>query len=190
MNHSDMMPEKFAEYFADTERKHFNGTTSGSTFTELKNLNEVLSTAAEQRGNLQGDDRDKLIARGADPSSFGSDKRYLMVNTGGKVGTVMSNELPKGSIVTVIQKSEKSKPVCTTEVSHQKSVSHATIVLADNPSMPGTEHSPTLLITAYPGVSGPSGSNNDLLPYVGQSMTIEAARKIYGREFTLNTIVK
>jgi hypothetical protein len=190
INHSHLMPAKFAGYFADTERKHFSASSEGSTFTEAKNLNDVLSRAAEQRKNLEGDDREKLIALGADPSSFAADKRYLMVETKGTVGTILASELPDTTQVSVVQKSEKAKPVCVATVKSQKETDHATIVLADNPTLPGTENHPTLLITAFPGVSGPSGSNDDLLPYVGKSMSIAEARKIYGRDFSINTIVK
>lgn len=190
LQHSHLMPEKFAGYFADTEKKHFNAESAGSTFTEAKNLNEVLTLAARQRGGLDGDDRYRLMARGADPESFGSDKRYLMVETKGKLGTVLASELKDDATVKVIQKSEKSKPVCVTEVSQQSETDFGTIVLVDDPTLPGTEKHPSLLITAYPGASGPTGSNNDLLPYVGKSMTVSEARKIYGRDFTINTVVK
>ncbi|MBC9705307.1 MAG: hypothetical protein H9W81_10110 [Enterococcus sp.] len=190
LHHTHLMPEKFAGYFADTERKHFNTDTAGSTFTETKNLNEVLTLAARQRKNLEGDDREKLIARGADPSSFASDKRYLMVETKGKLGMTLASELSDDTPLTVVQKNEKAKPICVAEVKSHKNTDFATIVLVDNPTLPGTEHHPSLLITAFPGASGPSGSNNDLLPYVGKSMSVAEARKIYGRDFEVNTIVK
>lgn len=190
LQHSQLMPEKFAGYFADTEKKHFNAETAGSTFTEAKNLNEVLTLAERQRKDLEGDDRYMLIERGADPNSFGSDKRYLMVETKGKLGATLASKLSDDTKVTVVQKSEKSKPVCVAEVKSHADTDFATIVIVDNPSLPGTEHHDSLLITAFPGASGPSGSNNDLLPYVGKSMSIAEARKIYGRDFEVNTIVK
>jgi len=190
LKHSHLMPEKFAGYFADTERKHFSADSAGSTFTEAKNLNEVLSLAAKQRKSLEGDDRDKLIARGADPSSFHADKRYLMVETKGKLGTVLASELNDNQQVTIVQKSEKAKPLCVVEVDKQKETDFATVVLLDNPSLPGTEKHPSLLITAFPGTSGPSGSNNDLLPHVGKTMTLREACKFYKGDFTLNTVVK
>ena len=190
LQHSHLMPEKFAGYFADTERKHFSAGSEGSTFTQAKNLNQVLSMAAKQRKSLEGDDREKLIARGADPSSFDSAKRYLMVETKGRLGTVLASELGDDAKVTVVQKSEKSKPVCVAEVPRQGETDFATVVLVDNPSLPGTENHASLLITAFPGASGPSGSNNDLLPHVGKTMSVGEARKIYGRDFTINTVVK
>lgn len=190
LNHSHLMPAKFAGYFADTERKHFSSATEGSTFTKAKNLNEVLAETAKQRKSLEGDDRDKLIARGADPSSFQADKRYLMVETKGRLGTVLASELDDNQQVTVVQKSEKATPVCVAEVERQKDTDFATVVLLDNPSLPGTEKHPTLLITAFPGASGPSGSNKELLPHVGKTMTVGEAKKFYGRDFTINTVVK
>lgn len=183
------MPEKFKDYFADTEKKHFDPNSAGSTFTSAKNLKEILKQAHIQRGDLEGDDREKLISRGADPTSFQSGKRYLMMETQGNLGTVHSNELSDDDILTVVQKSEKSKPVCVVERKSKAPTDFATIVLVDNPTLPGTEGTKTLLITAYPGASGPSSSNNDLLPYVGKKITTAQGKEIYGREFTVNTIL-
>jgi hypothetical protein len=189
LEHPHLMPAKFESYFADTERKHFVTDSAGSTFTEAKNLNEVLALASRQRKNLEGDDRQKLIERGADPSSFDSSKRYLMVETKGKLGTVMASELDDSTMVSVVQKSEKTKPVCVVETSSKKDTSFATVVLVDNPTLPGTEHHPSLLITAFPGASGPSGSNNDLLPHVGKKISVGEAKKIFGRDFSINTVL-
>lgn len=190
LKHPHLMPAKFEAYFADTERKHFNADSAGSTFTEAKNLNEVLAVASRQRGNLEGDDREKLIARGADPSSFDSAKRYLMVETKGKLGTVMASELDDSTMVSVVQKSEKTKPVCVVETNAKSNTDFATVVLVDKPTMPGTEAHPSLLITAFPGASGPSGSNNDLLPHVGKKISVAEAKKIFGRDFSINTVLK
>jgi hypothetical protein len=190
LQHPHLMPAKFDSYFADTERKHFNADSAGSTFTEAKNLNEVLALASRQRKNLEGDDRQKLIERGADPSSFDSSKRYLMVQTKGKLGTVMASELDDSTMVSVVQKSEKTKPVCVVETNSKKDTDFATVVLVDNPTMPGTENHASLLITAFPGTSGPSGSNNDLLPHVGKKISVGEAKKIFGRDFSINTVLR
>lgn len=189
LQHPHLMPAKFDSYFADTEKKHFNSDSAGSTFSKAKNLNEVLTLASRQRGNLEGDDREKLIARGADPSSFDSAKRYLMVATNGKLGTVMASQLDDSTMVRVVQKSEKTKPVCVVETTSKRDVDFATVVLVDNPTMPGTENHASLLITAFPGASGPSGSSNDLLPHVGKNITVAEAKQIFGRDFTINTIL-
>lgn len=190
LQHPHLMPAKFDSYFADTERKHFNVDSAGSTFTDANNLNEVLTLASRQRKNLEGDDRQKLIERGADPSSFDPSKRYLMVETKGRLGTVMASELDDSTMVSVVQKSEKTKPVCVVETDSKKYTSFATVVLVDNPTLPGTENHPTLLITAFPGVSGPSGSNNDLLPHVGKKISVGEAKKIFGRDFSINTVLR
>jgi hypothetical protein len=190
LQHPHLMPAKFESYFADTERKHFSSDSAGSTFTEAKSLNEVLALASRQRKNLEGDDRQKLIERGADPSSFDASKRYLMVETKGKLGTVMASELDDSTMVSVVQKSEKTKPVCVVETSSKKDTNFATVVLVDNPTLPGTEHHPSLLITAFPGASGPSGSNNDLLPHVGKKISVGEAKKIFGRDYSINTVLE
>lgn len=182
------MPEAFAKYFADTEKKHFSEDSVGSTFTEAKNLNEVMALALAQRQTLTGDDRDKLIAAGADPSSFTPDKRYLAVETKGVLGAVESSQLSDNEMLTVERKSDKAKPVCVARVGMQPPTNIATVVLVDNPTLPGTQHTSTLLITAFPGVSGKSGSNEDLAPYIGKQISVADARKIFGREFSVNTV--
>ena len=60
------------EYISSIETKHITGSSAGSKFTDpsIKNVNDVMSLAQQQRGSLDGDDRDKLIAQGAEPSSF------------------------------------------------------------------------------------------------------------------------
>lgn len=182
------MPEQFAQYFADTEKKHFSEDSTGSTFTEAKNLREVMSLALAQRQTLTGDDRDKLIAAGADPNSFTADKRYLAIETKGVLGAVESSQLSDNEMLTVERKSEKSKPVCVARVGAQPPTNIATIILADNPKISGTTHTPTILITAFPGVSGKSGSNEDLAPYIGKQISVADARNIFGREFSVNTV--
>lgn len=184
------MPSAYAQYFADTEKKHFNLDSPGSQFTELKNLGQVLAAAEHQRGSLDGDDREYLIEMGADPKSFAPDRRYICAETPGVSGVVKASELNPDEIVTVIQKSEKAKPMCQMTVKKKTPTQIATIVLVDNPTLPGTEGVDTLLITAFPGVSGPSGSNNDLLPYVGKQLTLGQASEIYGRDFEVNTILE
>lgn len=191
-NYNHMMPEKFKDYFAATHEKHFGYDSPGSTFTETKGLTETLALAQKQRGTLLGDDREKLIKEhGADPSSFTDDKRYIMVKTAGKLGSVGVDKLPPETMLTVHQKDPKSQPVCVAEVDSKPDTNVGTIVLVDDPKIPGTTGNPTLLITAFPGVSGARGSNPDLEPYVGQQITIEQARKLYGgRDFSVNTILK
>ncbi len=192
LSHDYMFPKKFADYFAATHEKHFGYDSPGSTFTETKGLEETLTLAQKQRGTLLGDDRDIFIKEhGADPSSFTDDKRYLMVKTAGKLGSVSVNKLPPKTMLTVHQKDPNSQPVCVAEVESKSDTNVGTIVLVDDPKMPGTTTSPTILITAFPGVSGARGSNPDLMPYVGQQITIEQARKLYGgRDFSVNTVLK
>lgn len=185
---SYLMPARFARYFADSESKHFSSSQPGSTFTGVSTFNELLNETFNQRGTLQGDDRDDLIARGADPTSFAPDKRYLMVETDGLLGAVRSSTLPDNTPLQVVRKSAKTKPVCVARVAKQAHVTFATIVVADNPSVPGTEESPGLLISAFPGASTESGSSEALEPLVGNTLTIAEARKLFGREFSVNTV--
>lgn len=189
---SHLMPSQFAGYFASTEKKHFNKSEPGSTFTSAKNLNEVLSQAQQQRGSLKGDDREKLIKEhGADPSSFEEGKRYIAVKTEGLLGSVDSSQLDDNQRVVVHQKAEGTKPVLVAEVNSSPKSTVATIVLVDNPTLKGTEGHRNLLITAFPGVSGAKSSNPALEGKVGQSMTVKEAKTLFGGEpFSVNTVVK
>lgn len=189
MDYSHVMPPQFKEYFDSTEKKHFHPSSPGSTFTEAKNLNEVLSLAHKQRGTLDGDDREVLINdHGADPESFRDDKRYIMVKTGGRLGSVHATQLPKDTMLRVHQKSEGVEPVLVAEVKVKPPVNVATVVLVDNPTLKGTENNSTLLITAFPGVSTARGSSEDLLPYVGQNISMDKAYEIFkGNDFSVNT---
>lgn len=189
MDYSHVMPSQFKEYFESTEKKHFHPLSPGSTFTEAKNLNEVLSLAHRQRGTLDGDDREAFIKDyGADPESFRDDKRYIMVKTGGNLGSVHANQLPKDTMLKVHQKAEGVDPVLVAEVKEKPPVNVATVVLVDNPTLKGTENNSTLLITAFPGVSTARGSNEGLLPYVGQYISMDKASEIFkGNDFSVNT---
>lgn len=184
-----LMPSEFAQYYADTEKKHFDPSQPGSTFTGVGNLEDLLEEAFDQRGTLQGDDREELMALGADPRSFGADKRYLMVRTPGTLGAVSSSELSGDQLLQVVQKSADMPPVCALEVNEQPASQFATIVLTDSPSNPAVAGSPGMLITAFPGVSMEPGASSLFTPFIGQSITVAEGRKIFGREFSVNTQV-
>ena len=75
-----VLPAELSGYFEATEQKHFDPKkAAGSLFTEIKTLRELLQKAIEQRGNLDGDDREKLIELGVAPEALMAQCRYLKV---------------------------------------------------------------------------------------------------------------
>ena len=99
-----VLPEEQKGYFQDTEKKHFNPETAvGSLFTETKSLPELLTKAIEQRGSLDGDDREQFIAMGVKPEALLAFCRYLKVDTAGEVGIKSIKEFSPDTKVKVVR---------------------------------------------------------------------------------------
>lgn len=87
----------YEEYYAATNKKHFGDTNQpGSQFTEVKDLCELVKITKLSHGGSFGDkdDRDKLMAIGADPKAFNEETRYYITPTGGRLGAMTSHALP------------------------------------------------------------------------------------------------
>jgi hypothetical protein len=178
--------EGTAAYYAATDRKHFGDRTEpGSKFldTRFNRVEHVLQLAMVQRGNMDGDDREALIQRGADRQGFMDGKRYLMVNTPGTVGVMNSADLPDDAVLEVME----TKPgapcslVYTTDT--QPSTDYAVVVLAKDKA---TEND--LLITTFPGPITKPLANPDIDALKGQKLTAGEARSILkGQSFWVNT---
>ncbi len=99
-----ILPAEHEGYFKATEAKHFVPETAvGSLFTGVKSLNELLGLAIQQRGSLEGDDREKFIALGAKEGDLMPQCRYLMVKTPGEVGIVNVKDLAPDTQVQVVR---------------------------------------------------------------------------------------
>ena len=150
------LPDELANYFAETERKHFDPETAvGSSFTETHSLRDLLVTAIEQRGQLRGDDREELIALGASPEAFVPGRRYLKVETPGLMGVVRAAELDPWTLVTVVRTKGSGLPCdLAVEGVPRNPVGYGTIIIAPNEKQsddspePSTEET---VITAFPG---------------------------------------
>ncbi|MEI6237716.1 MAG: hypothetical protein WCP03_03910 [Candidatus Saccharibacteria bacterium] len=99
------LPSEFAEYYKAVEAKHFklSEKSVGSRFLEASNLEELLSLTAQQRGDLNGDDRAKLATMGVPETALLSHCRYLIVETPGELGIINASELLPDSPIEVIR---------------------------------------------------------------------------------------
>ncbi len=99
------LPSELAEYYKAVEAKHFGQSEAsiGSRFLEVTCLAELLELAEHQRGNLSGDDRDKLVKMGVPETALLPQCRYLVVNTPGEVGIVKNSYLAPDSLIEVIR---------------------------------------------------------------------------------------
>lgn len=188
------------EYVASIESKHITGNGSGSKFTDqnIKTVDDVLAKTSEQRGNLEGDDRDKLIAHGADPSAFlpsSSGVRYLMVKTSGTVGIKDTATLKDNTVLTVTAKGKNDgKPPSlsfSTDVKEQPQTEYATVILGprldDNKEpIEGT----TTLWTMHPGTPTQGIRSDDIrgqgLDH-GSKLTVKELREKFGKDIKVNT---
>lgn len=82
------------------------GPTSGSRFLRHRFIDDVVAAAAASRGNLDGDDRELLLAAGTDPSALVEGARYLAFRSVGDIGVVPTEALPADAQLRLVQ----SKP--------------------------------------------------------------------------------
>lgn len=176
--------DSHAQYYTDNDAKHFG---TGSTFTDpaLARTEDVVALAIAQRGTLAGDDRDELIAAGADPDAFADGHRYLKVATPGTVGVIGSRELAGTDLLQVVR--DKAGAPCTLVVTVAKQPTTDTgVVIVTTDRSTGAD----LVLTTFPGpVTRPTAS--DALDRLeGSSISVAEARTILGRDFHANTRVQ
>lgn len=90
--------------YARLDKERFGERTEpGSKFIDprLNSTEDVVALTAYQRGSLEGDDRQKLMDFGADPTAFQAGKRYLLVQTPGKTENQHISSLPVNSKISV-----------------------------------------------------------------------------------------
>jgi hypothetical protein len=71
--------------------------------TGAKNVEELLKKACEQRGSLDGDDREFFLAQGADPASMLPSHRYIKVYAEGMLKVKQAGELPLETRIKVMR---------------------------------------------------------------------------------------
>lgn len=188
------------EYIASIDNKHITGTGAGSKFTDsrINKAEDVIALGIAQRGGMKGDDRDKLIAAGADPSSFlppESGVRYLKVDVAGTEAIKDTATMKEDQILTVTAKGRNDgKPPSlslSVPVKEQPKVEHATVIIGpkedeNREPIKGTE----VLWTMHPGSPTRGIRSNDLREKGlddGTQITVGELRKKFGKDIKVNT---
>lgn len=184
------MSDQHSAYYEATDKKHFGDKNEpGSKFlaADLTKVEDVLMLRMQQTGkrDLEGDDREALIARGSDPNGFGEGKRYIMVLTEGSVGIKNSVTLPDDTKVTVTRTKPGVPCSLVMEVDSQSKTDFAVIVLGKQ-QVTGED----LLITTFPGPVTKPTVSEALDTLEGQTLSISQVKKIIGSDFWINTKMK
>lgn len=216
----------YEDYYASTNKKHFLSSEKrsdrenlekflmnpGSQFDPDKvgSLEELINKTAAERGNLEGDDRERMIAMGADPAGLlPPPNRYLLTSTGGYLGSIKSDELDDDTPVSYHEKVPGSNIVSlTVDMEEKPYVDHGVIIMTDPNTLRGTPDNisqlDSVMTTAFPGF--PSGQDparramsreekeeHDAKEFIEikklaktGKLTVGAIRKLKGRDFSLN----
>lgn len=191
-----------SDYINSIDKKHFaeNGM-GGSKFTDtrVKKAEDVVSLALAQRGSLQGDDREKLIASGAAPNAFlppESGVRYLQVKVDGTEATKSTADMPDDKVLTV-QAKDPSDPNSSLSlvatVKEQPKTQFATVIIGpetdeNKEPIKGTN----TLWTMHPGAPTRGIRSNDLREKGlngGSTITVKELREKFGKDIKANTKV-
>ena len=175
------------DYYAATDVKHFGDKNEpGSKFLAggLRAVEDVVALAVYQRGDLKGDDRDRFIARGADPSAFREGNRYLLVETLGTVGVIHSADLPDATLLSVVRTKPGAPCSLVVSVDEQPVTDYAVIVITED-----QQTGEDLVITTFPGIVTQSIDNELIESLEGGALTVASARDILGKDFWANTRV-
>lgn len=187
------------EHIKSIEKKHMRAGGDSSTFTDyrVERAEDVMMMASAQRGGLHGDDREQLIASGADPDSLlppESGARYLQVQVSG-VDSMKSTADMKDKDVVMVHAQEQGNgkpPLLTlrTDVKEPPHTKVATVVLGpktdkNGEDIPGT----TSLLTMHPGMPH-NGISSDTLRSQGfesgTKMTVKELREKFGKDIRIN----
>lgn len=179
-------PEERA-YYAANDRKHFGDATNpGSQFTEAADTQALVALASEQRGDLEGDDRQALIARGGDPAGFMAGKRYLMVQTPGVLGVKAGSEVDDSTPVTITRTKPGVPCSMVASVKEKTPVDYGVVIMGTH-NVSGDP----FVISTFPGrVTRPTADERvDALE--GTTVPAGQLRALLGRDefdsMTLNT---
>lgn len=173
---------EMAEYYKATDAKHFSDKNApGSKFTDpdIKNLNDVVALADNQRyDGIQGDDRAKLIAFGANPAAFRDDCRYLVVQTPGKVGSQHISSLPVNDKIEVVRTKPGAPCSLVANVSSQASTNFGVIIMGKS------NEGKDVVFTAHPGMpTRTSGKDEGIFDrFEGRSLSINHIMEIAGTD--------
>jgi len=172
-----------AAYYRATDAKHFGDRTApGSRFSDssLNKLEDVLELAIEQRGNLDGDDRNEFIKLGSLKDSFDPDIRYILVHTSGSLGVIHSEGRPDG-IPLLVGRTKPGAPCSVISSNQFRHTTNVSVIIIDK-DVNGKER----VITAHPGTPV-KPKTGEFDAYEGQYISLGQARAIAGGELWIET---
>lgn len=218
----------YENYYAGTNKKHFLKKTATTKDEDIKKFletpgsqfdpnkvnslqNLVAQTSIKRKGGLEGDDREELIRRGADPAAFQEGTRYIITPVGGHLGSITSDGLSDDTEISFYEKTPGSNIISMTiEMDHKPEVDFGVLMMGpQNKISPNNPSDNDIVITAHPGL--PSKTNparaklsreekdeydrqehENLKRIVKEKgkITIGDIRKIKGRDFNLNVKLK
>jgi hypothetical protein len=154
-----LLPEEFSGYYQALNTQHFGRKTYGSRFYEnpdtgAADLQSLLRKAYEQRGTLDGDDREWFKSQGVGEEALLPSCRYLKVGVEGKLGIKKAGEFPPGTPVrvVVIKPGEPGSFTVEVESDHDfPEVDYGTIIIGAHSRDAGKPDAPQMLKTVHPG---------------------------------------
>lgn len=151
----------------------------------MARLNDVVALAYRQRGSLEGDDREALVALGAPEEAFKPGMRYLLVRTSGTLGVQRSTGLADETPVHVVRSKPGAPCSLVLDVDAQPVGSVGTIVLGRHPQ----DESREVVYTAHPGLPIPPDFTDRMGVHEGSTVSLSLVRAAFGGEVWLNTRV-
>jgi hypothetical protein len=167
-----------APYYAALDLQHFGATSSASNFTDFSTTEEALAACWAARGSLTGDDREELLALGAEPSSLLSPDvcRYLLFPARGRLGLADVSGLPKEAVVVLV----REKP----------GIPLSLVVAKDQPGEFHIDRPEVEIATAIVGSGGDLWTVHPGLPIAPRENPIfEMAGFIEGDTFSIGALV-
>lgn len=167
----------YEQYYASTNEKHFlpefeEDTEAARAFLRrpgsqfdpesVNSLDDLVRDTAEKREDgLEGDDREELIRRGADPGAFKSGSRYIITPAGGYLGATTSDGMSDDTEINYQEKSPGSNIVSmTVERDEKPKVDYGVMILGKQSNIsPNNPSDNDIVMTAHPGL--PSRTNPD-----------------------------
>ena len=188
---NSILPVEVADYIESITAKHWGEGAVGSRFFEGNGLMDLLDTAIQQRGNLQGDDRQILIEKGVDPTALMAECRYLVVKTPGEVGIIKATELPDDTEVKVVRTKPGTPCSLIVEGENFPTADFGVVVIGPNEKQKDDEPEPStkeMVWTAHPGLpirpakddSWPEGTTitvADVKAKLGENAYLQFARE-------------
>ena len=171
------------------ETKHFDSEKGvGSLFTETRDLKELLEKTIEQRGSLQGDDREKFIAMGVKPEALMAFCRYLKVETPGEVGIINIKDLDVNTKVKVVRTKQGAPCSLVVEGQNLPTTDFGTIIIGpnekgENPEDPEPS-TKEMIWTVHPGLPV-RPTTEDIWPEGSEILVSEVIEKL-GNDIFLN----